>query len=181
MTFPLLLALHLVYGVAMAFAMERRMRSEGEVLGLPLVLAMAPVAVLSTPLSAVLARWSAGWFFHGVFLGEASVAYERFHLGIMMGIGITMGLAAATAMVFTIAFLSRDARRLALAPVGLAALVALLVAVLDGKGALVIAGTGGEMVYTHPAGLVSAAIVLGLVAAWLLARARLSAPIEVRP
>lgn len=180
MTLPLLLALHLVYGVAMAFAMERRMRSEGEVLGLPLVLAMTPVAVVSTPLSAVLARWSAGWFFHGFFLGEGSVSYERFHLGIMMGIGVVEGLVAAAALVFTIAFLSRDARRLALAPVGLAALIALLVALLDGKDAFVITGTGGATVLTHPAGIVSAAIVLGLVAAWFLARARLSAPIEVR-
>lgn len=180
MTLPLLLALHLVYGVAMAFAMERRMRSEGEVLGLPLVLAMTPVAVVSTPLSAVLARWSAGWFFHGLFLGEASVPYERFHLGIMMGIGITQGLAAAAALIFSIAFLSRDARRLALAPVGVAGLVVLLVAVLDGQGAFTIAGTGGKTVLSHPAGIVSVAIAFGLLAAWLFARARLSAPIEVR-
>src|SRR5690606_22770851 len=119
MTLPLLLALHLVYGVAMAFAMERRMRSEGEVLGLPLVLAMMPVAAVSTPLSAVLARWSSGWFFHGLFLGEASFGYERFHLGLMMGIGLLEGLMAAAALIFAIAVLSRDSRRLALLPVGL--------------------------------------------------------------
>lgn len=180
MTLPLLLALHLVYGVAMAFAMERRMRSEGEVLGLPLVLAMAPVAIVSTPLSAVLARWAAGWFFHGVFLGEGSVPYERFHLGIMMGIGALQGLMAAAALVFSIALLSRDARRLALAPLGVAALIALLVLVLDAEGAYVIAGTGGRTVLNHPAGLVSGAIALGLLAAWLFARARMSAPLEVR-
>ncbi len=180
MTLPFLLALHLVYGVAMAFVMERRMRSEGEVLGLPLVFAMTPVAFVSTPMSAVLARWSSGWFFHGLFLGDASLAYERFHLGIMMGIGVLEGLMAAAALVFSIAVLSRDARRLALAPVGLAALIALLTIVLAGNDAVVIAGTGGDTVFTHPAGLVSLAIALGLVAAWLFARARLSSPIEVR-
>lgn len=180
MTLPLLLAVHLVYGVAMAFAMERRMRSEGEVLGLPLVLAMTPVAVVSTPLSAVLARWSSGWFFHGLFLGEASFSYERFHLGLMMAIGVVEGLTAAAALIFSIAVLSRDSRRLALAPVALAGLIVVLVGLLDGRDAVVIAGTGGEMVFTHPAGLVSSAIVLALVAAWLLARARLSSPLEVR-
>lgn len=181
MTLPLLLAVHIVYGVAMAFAMERRMRSEGEILGLPLVLAMTPVALVSTPLSAVLARWSSGWFFHGLFFGEASLTYERFHLGLMVGIGLLEGLVAAAALVFSIAVLSRDARRLALAPVGLAAVIALLVVVLDGDGAFVIAGTGGDTVFTHAAGLVSGAILLGLTSAWLLARARLSAPLEVRP
>ncbi|MFZ9889778.1 MAG: hypothetical protein ACO3JL_19965, partial [Myxococcota bacterium] len=87
MTLPLLLALHLGYGVVMAHAVERRVRAEGAVLGVPLVFAMLPVACVSVPLGAVLLRWAGGWFLHGAFLGEAGIAYERFHLGLMLVTG----------------------------------------------------------------------------------------------
>jgi CBS domain-containing protein len=180
MTLPILFAVHLVYGALMAFIMERRMRSEGEVLGLPLVLALLPVAVVSTPMSAVLVRWSAGWFLHGFTLGEASIAYERFHLGIIMGVGLLLGITTAGALVFAIALLSRDARRLALLPAALGGLLVALVLLLDGRGAVLVAGAGNKLVFLHPTGFVSLGIGLALFAACLFARARLSAPLEAR-
>lgn len=180
MTLPLLLALHLAYGVLMAFAMERRMRAEGEVLGVPLLWTLLPVVAVSTPLGAVLLRWAGGWFLHGQLLGEGSITYERFHLGLMVGVGLAAGLCTVLGMFAAIAALSRGARRLALVP-GLVAL-ALAVGTLatDAEGVVELAGTRGRMLWAHPAGLVSLALVLSLLAAWAFARARLSVPADVR-
>jgi hypothetical protein len=176
MTFPIFLTAHLVYGVLMAFAMERRMRSEGEVLGLPMVWLLVPVAFVSAPLGAVMLRYMSEWFLHGAFAAD-HVGFERFQLGWMIAVGVSAGISSVFGLLFSIAFLSRDARKVAWAPVGVGALFVIVLLILDARGLFVV---GDAPVYAHPAGLVSLAIVLSLGAGWLLARARLSAPL-VRP
>jgi hypothetical protein len=179
MTLPIFLAVHLAYGVLMAFVMERRMRSEGEVLGLPLVFALVPVAFVSAPLSALLVRYAGGYFLHGAFIGTGSIDYERFQFGILLAVGFAGGLAAAIGLVFSIAVLSRDARRFALAPLLVSALTVIVTLVVDPTGVFVIAGTGGATILQHPVGLVSLGMLLALGAGFLFARARLSAPLEL--
>jgi hypothetical protein len=181
MTLPIFLAVHLAYGTLMAFAMERRMRSEGEVLGLPLVFALVPVAFVSAPLSAVLVRYAGGYFLHGAFVGSGSIEYERFQLGLLLAVGFAAGLVAALGLIFSVVLLSHDARRGALGPVAVAALGIVLTIALDASGVFVIAGTGGQTIVQHPVGLVALGVLLSLGASFLVARARLSAPIEMRP
>lgn len=180
MTLPLYVCAHVFYGVFMAHAMERRLRSEGEILGLPLLCTLAPVASISTPLGAVLLRWAGGWFLHGAFLGEGSIPYERFHLGLMVGVGLAAGIATVVGMFVAIAALSRDARKVAWAPAGVALFGSVLVLALDARGVVEVAGTGGRMLWTHPVGLVSLALLVTLGASWAFARARLSAPLDLR-
>ena len=179
MTLPIFLCVHLAYGVAMAFAMERRMRSEGEVVGLPLVWALVPVAVVSTPMSAVLLRYAGGWFLHGQLLEEGAITYERFQLGLMVAVGFAAGLLCAIGLVFAIAFLSRDARRAALGPAAVAVLGVLITLAIDARGVFNVRGADVSFVQ-HPAGLVGFGVLAALFAGWLFARARLSAPLEMR-
>ena len=174
-TLPIYLAVHLAYGAFMAQVFLRRMRSEDDVVGLPLVATLAPHA-LTAPLGAVLLRYAGGWFLHGSLHGDGSIGYERFHLGIMILVGVLGGLCTVAGLFVGVAFLSRDRPREALAPVAIAALVCIIVVVLDGRGVFVVSGTQGRLLFFHPAGLISAAIPLVLVASWALARARLAEP-----
>lgn len=180
MTFPIFCALHLAYGVLMAFAVFRRMRSEGEVLGVPLLFTLLPVGLVSAPVAAVQLRFAGGWFLHGALHGEGSIGFERFHLGLMFGTGLAAGLAAVAGMFFAVALLSRDRPRLAIAPVAVAVIAAGLTVALDPRGALIVTGTG-KSVAQHPVGLVSLAAVLVLAAAWRFAVKRLSKPVRLRP
>lgn len=179
MTLPIFLCVHLAYGTLMAFAMERRMRSEGEIVGFPLVWALVPVAFVSTPMAAVLVRYSGAWFLHGMFLDDGAITYERFQLGLMIAIGIAAGVATSLGLVFSIAFLSRDARRAATGPALVAILGVLLTAALDLQGVMVVPGADVTFVQ-HPAGLIGIGVLFALFAGWLFGRARLSAPLETR-
>lgn len=180
MTFPIYCALHLAYGALMTFAVWRRMRSEGEVLGVPLLWTLLPVGLFSAPVGAVLLRFSGRWFLHGALHGDGAIGFERWHLGLMFAVGLAAGLSAVVGMFFAVAFLSRDRPRAALAPVAAAAVIAGLVVLFDPQGVFVVAGTGGRTVLTHPVGLVSLANVLVLAAAWAFAARRLSTPVRVR-
>lgn len=180
MTFPIFVCAHVIYGVVMAFAMERRMRSEGEVLGLPLIAALLPVAVASTPIGAILLRYAGGWFLHGLILGEGSIPYERFHLGLMLLVSGAAAIATVFGIIAAIAMLSREKRKLALVPAAIALVVAAGIFASDPMEVLRIPGTGGRMLWSHPAGLVSLALLACFVAAWAFVRARLSAPVDVR-
>ena len=102
MTLPLFLAVHLAYGVAMAFALFRRMHCEGEVLGVPLLWTLVPVGTVSFPTGAILLRYAGGWFLHGAFIGDGSVSYERFHLGLMFLVGLTAGVCVCAAQFFAV-------------------------------------------------------------------------------
>lgn len=172
MTLPLYLAVHLVYGAVMGRELLRRMRAEGEVLGVPLLVTLAPVCVASAPLGAVLVRYTGAWFLHGAFLGDEGIAYERFQLGLMVAIGLAAGLATVAGLFFSVAVLSRNQQRLASMPSVVAALVLVITLSLDGGDVVRIPGTGGRWIFLHPAGLVSLAIVAILVAVYLYARAR---------
>lgn len=175
MTFPVFLSIHMLYGTLMAYTMEKRMRSEGTVLSLPLLWTLLPVALVSTPLGAVLVRWAGGWFFHGAFMGENAIPYERYHLGLMMGVGLTVQAVTLLATCFSIGALSRDARMWARLP-WLSALVLLaVVLVLDASHVFVVTGTD-QALWGHPAGLLSLGVLSALVMAWRYAHRRLSKP-----
>lgn len=174
MTFPLFCGLHLVYGAVMAFTAERRMRAEGEVLGLPLVVTLLPVALVSAPMGALLARFAGPWFFQGLPVEELTIEFERFHLGILITVGAAACFFTLAGNFAAIAFLSREARRVALVPVVLGLLVMTSAAILDPLGVLHVEAQ--RTLFTHPAGLFSLSIPLCLGAAYFYVKSRLSAP-----
>jgi hypothetical protein len=175
MTLPLFLAFHLVYGTLIGRVLFQRMRAEGEVLGTPLLLALSPVAVISAPVGALLVRYCGGWFLHGWLLGDDAVAYERFHLGLLLLCGTGAALATLGGLLFIVATASRERHELRNAPLWLAAAVALMTLGLDGGDVLRIAGSHGRHLWSHPAGLLSLVVVVSLYA-WLnVTRARFSA------
>lgn len=174
MTLPIYLAAHLVYGVLMGGILLRRMRAEGEVVGVPLVITLVPVGLVTAPLGAVLLRYAGGWFLHGYMLGDGSIAYERFHLGLMIAVGLGAGLAALGGLFFAIAVLSRDKPALTLVPLAVALVIGALPFVLDGEDVLRVPGTHDTWLFAHPAGLVSLAVVLVLAAAHLYAKRKVA-------
>ena len=175
MTLPLFLALHLVYGALMGTVLFPRMRAEGEVLGPPLLWMLLPVAVVTAPVGAVLLRYCGGWFLHGAFLGDGKVVYERFHFGLLLLVGLSAALATVAGMFHVVAFISRDRPGLARAPFYVALAVILGVFVVDARNVLTVMGTNGRHLWAHPAGLLSLAVVVVLVAWVGVARARLAA------
>jgi hypothetical protein len=166
MTLPLFLALHVVYGTLMGRVLFPRMRAEGEVVGAPLLMALAPVALISAPVGALLVRYAGGWFLHGWLMGDGSVGYERYHLGLLMLIGALAGAATIAGLFFILATASRDRHDVRNAPLWAAGVVAAVVLVLDGRDVFAIAGTQGRHLWSHPAGLLSVVVVAVLVA-WL--------------
>jgi hypothetical protein len=180
MTLPLFLAAHLVYGAIMGRVLLKRMRAEDEVLGVPLLVTLVPVCVGTAPLGAVLLRYAGGWFLHGALLGDGNIAYERFHFGLMIATGVAAGVSTIAGMFFVIAVLTRDRPALAYGPWAAAALIGLVVGAVDGANIVRVAGTDGRWLFLHPAGLVSLAVLLVLVASALYARAR-TATVLPRP
>jgi hypothetical protein len=176
MTLPLYLAIHLAYGCAMGFVLLPRMRAEGEVIGVPLVVAIAPIGLLTAPIGAVLLRYAGGWFLHGSLIGDGSVVYERFHLGLMVLVGVLAGVSATIGLLFVVALLSRDRARVAQVPYAVAIIVTALVIGLDGQNVWHVAGTKGRVLATHPVGLFSVAVVLVLASTVWWAKRRLPAP-----
>jgi hypothetical protein len=174
MTLPLFLAAHLAYGCVMGHLFIRRMRAEGEIVGVPLVVTLAPIGLATAPLGAVLLRYAGGWFLHGLFMGDGAIEYERFQLGLMMLVMVLAALATVGGLFAAIAALSRDSRTLALAPVFAALLTAFAAFGFDGSDIVHVRGTNGRWLFVHPAGLVSLAIVAVLVASVLYARARVA-------
>jgi hypothetical protein len=175
MTLPLFLAFHLVYGTLIARVLFARMRSEGEVLGTPLLLALLPVALVSAPVGALFVRYCGGWFLHGWLLGDDAVAYERFHFGLLLLCGTAAAAATLAGLLFVVATASRERHELRNVTLWVAAAVALLTLALDGGDVLRIAGSRGRHLWSHPAGLLSVVVFVGLYA-WLnVTRARFSA------
>ncbi|MBM4281386.1 MAG: hypothetical protein FJ137_11720 [Deltaproteobacteria bacterium] len=166
MTLPLFLALHLLYGTLIGRVLFARMRAEGEVVGVPLLLALAPVALLSAPVSALFVRYAGGWFLHGWLLGDGAVVYERFHLGLLLLCGAASAVFALAGLCFVIATASRDRLELRNVPLWLAGALTLVVLIVDGGDVVRIAGTQGRHLWSHPAGLLSVAVV-GAFWAWI--------------
>ncbi len=180
MTFPLFLLLHLAYGAACALATERRMRSEGEVLSLPLIVTLAPVALISAPIGAALLRFAGGWFLHGFFVGDNPIAFERFHFGLMIGVGVSAGIATVLGNFVAIAALSRESRAMSLSPFAVAIIGSAVVIALDSTRMLHVGGPNGPEVWTHPVMILGVANVLVLFATWVWERARLAEPMAMR-
>ncbi|MCP4503523.1 MAG: hypothetical protein GY822_26625 [Deltaproteobacteria bacterium] len=181
MTLSILLAVHLAYGALLAFTTFPRMRSEGEVLGWPLVFTLLPVGLASFPLSAVLLRYAGGWFLHGALIGEHRISFERFHLGFMFGVGALLVLATLAGNFLVVVFLSREKSKAARLPYALAFLVVFGTLIWQGAAAWTIHGTQGVRIWEHPAGLVSVANLLFLVAGWWWGKQKLSRPIDPGP
>ena len=175
MTLPLFLALHLVYGTLMGFVLFPRMRAEGEVLGPPLLITLVPVAVVTAPVGAVLLRYTGGWFLHGALIGNGSVTYERFHFGLLLLVGLGAGLATVAGMFHVVVFISRERPGWARIPIWLGGIAALAVVAVDGPRILTVAGTNGRALWTHPAGLLSLALVVVLLGFVAVTRARFAA------
>lgn len=175
MTFPIFCMAHLLFGAALGFATERRMRTEGEVFSAPLLFALAPVLLVTAPLGALLLRYAGGWFSHGLFTGDAAITYERFFFGLVCAVSLTAALATAGAMVWVVSVLSHERAPLAYGLAGAAGVGIALTAVLDGPGIWHVMGADVP-VYAHPAGWVSAAILAVFILTWLFARARFQAP-----
>jgi len=175
MTLPLFLAMHLVYGTAMGLVLWPRMRAEGEVLGPPLLLMLLPVAAVTAPVGAILLRYSGGWFLHGAFVGDGNIAYERFHFGLLLLVGLAAGLSTIAGMFTVVIFVSRNRPSMARLPFYLASVVVIAVVGLDGKHVITVIGTNGRALWLHPAGLLSLAVVVVLVAFVALTRARFAA------
>ena len=172
MTLPLFLALHLVYGTWMGLVLFPRMRAEGEVLGPPLLITLLPVAVVTAPVGALLLRYSGGWFLHGALIGEGNVTYERFHFGLLLLVGLGAGVATIAGMFHVVVFISRDRPGWARLPFWLALLAAGVVVAVDAERIFTVAGTSGRMLWAHPAGLLSLALVVVLAGYVALTRAR---------
>lgn len=174
MTLPLFLLLHVVYGTVIGLVLFPRMRAEGEVLGAPLLLTLVPVALVTAPVGAVFLRYCGGWFLHGYLIGDGSITYERFHFGLLLALGFAAALSTVGGVFNVVAFISRDRPAAARLPIYFAVGAALAVLVVDGANVLTIRGTGGRMLWAHPAGLLSLALVVVLVGWVLFARQRLS-------
>jgi hypothetical protein len=166
MTLPLFLALHLVYGTLIGRVLFPRMRAEGEVVGIPLLLALVPVALISAPLGALLVRYAGGWFLHGWLLGDGGLAYERFHFGLLLLSGTGAAAFTVAGLFFIVATASRDRHDVRNVPIWIALVITLSVLVLDGGDVVRIAGTQGRHLWSHPVGLFSLAVV-GVLWAWI--------------
>ncbi len=174
MTFPIFCAVHLIYGAVIAYLAKPRMMHDGEVLGWPLVATLAPVALVSVPLGAVLTRYNGDWFFQGVDLSSYAVSFERFHLAVLLFVAACATLCTLAGKFFTIAFISRDIAKYGLIPIGLGVLSIILFVAFGFEH--VWHPSPGTPLVTHPAGVVSLGIGLCLLAAVLFVRARLSRP-----
>jgi hypothetical protein len=185
MTLPLVLALHVVYGAAMAYVFLPRLEREQELLGAPLLLVFAPVFLLSAPIAFVQLRYSGGWFLHGAFLGGNSIPYERFHVGYALAMLALIVVATAVAWIVSLFFLSRGRRRAAQLPFALAAIASVAIVALDGKNIVSIAGTQGRHLWSHPTGVPSLAMGLCLFGYGTLAKQRFAkvslSPRDVTP
>ncbi len=174
MTLPLFLAAHVIYGVVMAHVLIRRMRAEGEVIGVPLVVTVTPIGLVTAPLGAVLLRYAGGWFLHGWFIGDGNIAYERFQLGLMLLVMFLAGACTVGGMFAGVAALSRGNPKLAAAPAVLAGAAAVAIAVFDAPEVFHVRGADERLLFLHPAGLVSLAVIAALVAVVLYTRARVA-------
>jgi hypothetical protein len=175
MTLPLFLALHLVYGTLIGRVLFPRMRAEGEVVGVPLLLALVPIALVSAPLGALLVRYAGGWFLHGWLMGDGAVSYERFQFGLLLLSGTGAAVFTVAGLFFIIATASRDRHDVRNVPLWVALAITLLVLILDGGDVVRIAGTQGRHLWSHPVGLFSFAVV-GVLWAWInVCRERFSA------
>lgn len=174
MTLPLFCALHLVYGALMARVTLPRMQSEGEVLGLPFVVSLVPVGLISAPLGAALARYVPAWFLQGVDFPGWLGPWERYHLVVLFAVGAAAFASTIAGSFITIAALARDRSGPALIPLVVAGMVAVATFLVDTPG--VVNVSAEQRLFEHPAGLLSLAVAVCLAAALSFSRARLSAP-----
>lgn len=165
MTLPFYLMAHAIFGLAMGRVYEKRLLSEGEILSPPVLWTLAPVAVLTGPLGVLLARYAGGWFFHGFFVGDGKILFERFHLGLAFLVITSAALLSVGGMVFWAAMRSRNQLRGVKWLLSAFALIGLLLCILDFKEIFWIQGADGATLIDHPAGWLSL-LVGGILLAW---------------
>ena len=164
MTLPFYLMAHAVFGLAMGRVFEKRLLTEGEVLSPPMLWTLAPVAILTGPLGVVLTRYAGGWFFHGFFVGEGKILFERFHLGLAFLVLTSAALVSVGGMIFWAAMKSRDRLRSIKWLLGAFAIVGFALCVFEFEALFWIQGTDGSTVVSHPAGWLSVLIATILLA-----------------
>jgi hypothetical protein len=174
-TLPIYLALHVAYGALMSIASSRRMMHEQTVLGLPFVFTLAPVALVSVPVAAVLMRFTGEWFLHGALYASFPIETERFHLGLTLVVGAMVVLATVVGHFAAIMAVSREMTRLGFLPVVVAGAIVALTLWIAPRSFVELAP--GQALYAHPAALVSVSVPCCLIAAFLFLRARLATPV----
>jgi hypothetical protein len=178
MNFIVFCCLHFAYGAATAFAAAPRMRSEGVVLGWPLIVSIAPIALISTPVSGMFTRFAPQWFFAGVPLSAWTVEFERFHFGVLVLAGSLVALSMILGNFIAIASLSRNAKRWAAFPFVFSGVVILLSMVFFPAGIIFV--EEGRPLWTHPVGLCLLATILCLLGSWIFVRSRFSSPVTIQ-
>lgn len=164
MTLPFFLMVHALFGLAMGRVFEAQLLKEGEILSPPLLQTAGPVTLVTGPLGIVLARYSGGWFFHGLFVGEGKVIFERYYLGwalLVMAAGLACSVGG---FIYWAAMRSRNndkAIKLLIIALGL---FAALWTLLEFKNIFWVLGTQGTLLFFHPAGWISVSILLVLLA-----------------
>ncbi len=170
MTFPIYMFAHFIYGMAMAFGWQKRVLREGDIIGLPLLLSLLPVCLVTVPCGVLLLRYAAGWFSHGLIMGEATIAYERFHFGMIMLVLFAACGSAIAGFSASIFYVSRDvgwqAQRLARSTVAIIAIVLLC------ESRPILHVTGNYYLWQHPVGIVSLVITAALFLSFWFIRER---------
>lgn len=167
-------ALHFAYGAATAFAAAPRMRSEGEVLGWPLIVSLVPVALVSAPVSGILVRYAPSWLFSHLPWTQWTIEFERFHFAILLLIAALTALSMLAGNFLAIASLSRGVRRWAIFP--FIAFVAVLAAGVIFSPNAIIYVEAERALWTHPVGVCLVATFFCLGSIWLFVKSRFSSP-----
>ncbi|HEY1097427.1 MAG TPA: hypothetical protein VGF99_00810, partial [Myxococcota bacterium] len=107
---------------------------------------------------------------------EGSIAYERFHFGLLLLVIAGVAVCTIGAIVNVAVWASRDRPKLANGGLWLAGLITLVTVVLDVKGIFEIVGTGGRHLWSHPVGLLSVAAVAVLFGWMAIVKARFAEP-----
>jgi hypothetical protein len=165
MTFPFFLMTHALFGFAMGRVFEKRFLADGHILAPSLLWTLAPVTLLTAPMGMLLARYSGGWFFHGFFVGEGKILFERFHLGLVIMVLFAVWLITFGGMLLWPVMKSRaQERSVKWLARGICILAGAMV-LFDYERIFWIMGAEGSHLLNHPAGWLSI-IVLGTLLSW---------------
>ena len=165
MTFPFFLMAHILFGLGMGRVFERKFLSDGHILAPPLLWTLIPVTLVTAPLGMLLARYAGGWFFHGFFVGDGKIFFERFHLGIVVTVLLCAWCLTFCGLIFWPVMKSRaQERSVQWLKRGIVLMITTLL-VVDHQKIFWIMGTEDKHLFNHPAGWVSI-IMLATFVSW---------------
>ena len=153
---------HILFGLGMGRIFERKFLSDGHILAPPLLWTLVPVTLITAPLGMLLSRYAGGWFFHGFFVGEGKIFFERFHLGIVIAVLFCAWCLTFCGLILWPVMKSRaQERSVQWLKNGIFVLMA-AVLLFDYRNIFWILGTEEKHLFNHPAGWLSFLIVLTL-------------------